>query len=94
MLRTALEGAGFRIDHSDAGLYLWATRGEDAWTTVGALAERGILAAPGSFYGAAGAQHVRVALDRDRRADRGRPRSGCPDELGVRGVFRGTVRLG
>ena len=27
-----------------------------------ALADRGILVAPGSFYGAAGAQHVRVAL--------------------------------
>ena len=62
VLRRALEAAGFRIDHSDAGLYLWATRGEDAWTTVGALADRGILVAPGSFYGAAGAEHVRVAL--------------------------------
>jgi succinyldiaminopimelate transaminase len=62
VLRQALDAAGFRIDHSDAGLYLWATRGEDAWTTVGALADRGILVAPGSFYGAAGAQHVRVAL--------------------------------
>ena len=55
VLRTALEGAGFRVDHSEAGLYLWATRGEDAWATVGGLADRGILAAPGSFYGAAGA---------------------------------------
>jgi succinyldiaminopimelate transaminase len=62
VLRTALEAAGYRIDHSDAGLYLWATRGEDAWATVGALADRGILVAPGSFYGAAGARHVRVAL--------------------------------
>ena len=26
------------------------------------LAERGILVAPGEFYGAAGARHVRVAL--------------------------------
>ncbi|HEX2131563.1 MAG TPA: succinyldiaminopimelate transaminase, partial [Actinophytocola sp.] len=26
VLRAALEGAGFRIDHSAAGLYLWATR--------------------------------------------------------------------
>ena len=41
LLRPALEGAGFRVDHSDAGLYLWATRGEDAWATVGRLAERG-----------------------------------------------------
>ena len=58
----ALEGAGFRIDHSEASLYLWATRDEDCWDTVAALAERGILVAPGSFYGRAGAQHVRVAF--------------------------------
>ena len=25
-----VEAAGYRVDHSDAGLYLWATRGEDA----------------------------------------------------------------
>jgi succinyldiaminopimelate transaminase len=62
VLRPALESAGFRIDHSDAGLYLWATRGEDCWTSVEWLAERGILVAPGSFYGPAGARHVRVAL--------------------------------
>ena len=60
--RAALEGAGFRVDHSEAGLYLWSTRGEDCWTTVAALAERGVLVAPGEFYGAAGRQHVRVAL--------------------------------
>ena len=39
-LRAALERAGFRIDHSEASLYLWATRGEDCWTTVAELAER------------------------------------------------------
>ncbi len=61
-MRAALEAAGFRIDESTAGLYLWATRGEDAWATVGALAGHGILVAPGPFYGAAGVQHVRVAL--------------------------------
>ena len=61
-LRPALERAGFRIDHSGAGLYLWATRAEPALTSVAWLADRGILVAPGSFYGAAGAQHVRVAL--------------------------------
>jgi succinyldiaminopimelate transaminase len=59
---SALEGAGFRIDESGAGLYLWATRGEDAWATVSALADHGILVTPGSFYGPAGAEHVRVAL--------------------------------
>nr|WP_225443393.1 succinyldiaminopimelate transaminase [Lolliginicoccus lacisalsi] len=62
VLRAALLGAGFRIDHSEAGLYLWATRGEQGRDTVQWLAERGILAAPGEFYGPAGAQHVRIAL--------------------------------
>jgi succinyldiaminopimelate transaminase len=62
VLRPALEAAGFTIEHSAAGLYLWASRDEDCWTTVDWLAARGILVAPGSFYGAAGARHVRVAL--------------------------------
>ena len=61
-LRAALERAGFAVDHSTAGLYLWATRGEDCWSTVDALASLGILVAPGSFYGEGGARHVRVAL--------------------------------
>jgi len=61
-LRAALRSAGFRIEHSEAGLYLWATRGEDCWQTVDFLASRGILVSPGSFYGPAGARHVRVAL--------------------------------
>jgi succinyldiaminopimelate transaminase len=62
LLWPALEAAGFEVEHSQAGLYLWATRGEDCWASVEWLAERGILVAPGSFYGAAGARHVRVAL--------------------------------
>ncbi|BCY14880.1 hypothetical protein L3i22_099680 [Actinoplanes sp. L3-i22] len=62
ILRAALTKAGFAISHSEAGLYLWATRGEDCWQTVDRLAERGILAAPGAFYGPSAAQHVRVAL--------------------------------
>lgn len=62
VLRPALEAAGFRIDHSEAGLYLWATRDEDCWQTAAWLAERGILVAPGDFYGDAGARHVRLAL--------------------------------
>ena len=61
-LRAALEAAGFRIDHSEASLYLWATRDEPCWDTVAWLADRGILVAPGDFYGRAGARHVRVAL--------------------------------
>ncbi len=62
VLRAAFEGAGFRIDHSEASVYLWATRGERDVETVGWLAERGILVAPGRFYGAGGAQHIRIAF--------------------------------
>lgn len=62
VLREALVSAGFRIDHSEAGLYLWATAGEASRATVARLAELGILCAPGSFYGDAGGRHVRFAL--------------------------------
>ena len=61
-LKSALESAGFTIDHSEAGLYLWATRGEDCWDTIGWLADRGIIAGPGAFYGPHGTEHVRIAL--------------------------------
>lgn len=62
VLRAALVEAGFTLSHSEAGLYLWATRDEDCWSTVEWLAGRGILVAPGDFYGPAGERHVRVAL--------------------------------
>lgn len=62
VLAEAVTRAGFRIDHSDAGLYLWATRGEDCWDSVKWFAERGIVVAPGAFYGEAGARHVRIGL--------------------------------
>jgi succinyldiaminopimelate transaminase len=61
-LRAALVGAGFEITHSEAGLYLWSSRGEDCWKTVDWLAERGMLAAPGAFYGPSANQQVRFAL--------------------------------
>ncbi|MEJ7833689.1 MAG: succinyldiaminopimelate transaminase [Nocardioides sp.] len=61
-LRRAFEDAGFRIDHSEASLYLWATSEEDCWTTVERLAALGILVAPGAFYGAAGRRHIRIAF--------------------------------
>ncbi|MET4704944.1 succinyldiaminopimelate transaminase [Frigoribacterium sp. UYMn621] len=61
-LRPALEAAGFRIDDSEGGLYLWATAGGDAWAAVDRLAGLGILVVPGTFYGAENSQHVRVAL--------------------------------
>jgi succinyldiaminopimelate transaminase len=62
VLRGAVEGFGLRVDESEAGLYLWATRDEDCWATVDQLAQHGILVAPGAFYGEAGRQHVRIAL--------------------------------
>jgi succinyldiaminopimelate transaminase len=70
LLKRAFERAGFRIDHSEASLYLWATRDEPCWDTVAALADRGLLVAPGEFYGHAGARHVRVAFTAtDERVD-------------------------
>ncbi|GAA3046232.1 succinyldiaminopimelate transaminase [Gordonia defluvii] len=62
VLKPAVIEAGLRVDDSAAGLYLWATRDEDARVTHHWLAQRGILAAPGDFYGPAGATHVRIAL--------------------------------
>jgi succinyldiaminopimelate transaminase len=62
VLLPAVRAAGFTVEHSEAGLYLWCTRGEDCWATVDALAGIGVLAAPGAFYGEAGRAHVRFAL--------------------------------
>jgi len=62
MLIPALIAAGFAIDFSDAGLYLWATRHEDCWQSVAWLAQLGILATPGIFYGDKGSQHIRIAM--------------------------------
>jgi len=61
-LAATLTKAGFRIDHSEAGLYLWTTRREPSMSTVDWCAARGILVAPGTFYGPTGGQHVRIAL--------------------------------
>jgi len=59
--RTGLE----RDKDSAAGLYLWVRdpRGDcDSWQLVDAFAQRGIVVAPGYFYGEAGVGFVRVAL--------------------------------
>ncbi|MEU7896588.1 succinyldiaminopimelate transaminase [Nonomuraea sp. NPDC049152] len=61
-LRPALEKAGWRVDHSTAGLYLWASDGGDCWDQVRRLSETGILVAPGDFYGTAGGSHIRIAM--------------------------------
>ncbi|HWI44223.1 MAG TPA: succinyldiaminopimelate transaminase [Nocardioides sp.] len=72
-LRAALVAAGWTIEHSEASLYLWATKGPDgpdAWQLVDELAGQGILVAPGAFYGAAGSHHVRIGLTAtDERID-------------------------
>lgn len=68
ILVPALRSTGWRVEHSQAGLYLWATRDEPCWETVGALAKRGVLVAPGDFYGRAGARFVRIALTASDRA--------------------------
>lgn len=64
ILIEGLTAAGFRIEHSEAGLYLWATRpGLDCWAACELLAsECGILVGPGSFYGPEGNAYIRVAL--------------------------------
>ena len=62
-LWSALTSAGWTIDDSRAGLYLWATRPDhDCWSAAGLLADAGILVAPGELYGPAGARHIRLAL--------------------------------
>ncbi|GAA1813766.1 succinyldiaminopimelate transaminase [Nesterenkonia flava] len=74
ILKPALEEAGFTVEHSAAGLYLWTTdrsgrfsqpaapESADTWQMVRHMAERGILVGPGVFYGEAGSGYIRVAL--------------------------------
>jgi succinyldiaminopimelate transaminase len=64
ILIEGLTVAGFTVEHSEAGLYLWATRpGLDGWAACELLAsECGILVGPGSFYGPEGSAYIRVAL--------------------------------
>jgi succinyldiaminopimelate transaminase len=71
VLKPALEASGFRIDDSEAGLYLWATEGRDAWESIGRLADAGILVGPGVFYGDYFPRHVRLSLTAtDERIER------------------------
>jgi succinyldiaminopimelate transaminase len=58
----AVKAFGFEVTDSEAGLYIWATLGEDCWATVSRMAELGILVAPGSLYGTSSLKHVRFAL--------------------------------
>ena len=61
-MRAALERAGFRIDHSEGSLYLWATQDGPGRESIDWLAGRGILAAPGDFYGPHATDHVRISM--------------------------------
>ncbi|MBB4735578.1 succinyldiaminopimelate transaminase [Micrococcus cohnii] len=70
-LLPALLEAGCAVDHSEAGLYLWARRADIAvadateqhsWDLLGEFADRGIMGGPGVFYGAAGHGYVRLSL--------------------------------
>ena len=61
-LAPALRAAGFTIENSEAGLYIWATRNENCWDSISWLAELGIIATPGVFYGELGASHIRIAM--------------------------------
>ncbi len=63
VLRPALDAAGWKIEHSEAALYLWASHpARDCWDSVRVLAEMGILVTPGDFYGPLGGRHIRVSL--------------------------------
>ena len=62
ILSQSLANAGFTIEHSNAGLYIWCTRNEEDWSTVSWFADRGIIVTPGHFYGDKGNRFVRIAL--------------------------------
>jgi succinyldiaminopimelate transaminase len=70
-LRPALEAAGWAVQHSEGGLYLWATHPDlNCRESVDRLARAGILVAPGEIYGPGGVRHIRVALTAtDERID-------------------------
>ncbi|MBM7051111.1 succinyldiaminopimelate transaminase [Rothia sp. ZJ1223] len=58
----AVEAFGLTVEHSEAGLYLWAKSDEDTWGTIERFARLGIIIGPGVFYGDAGEGYVRIAL--------------------------------
>jgi aspartate/methionine/tyrosine aminotransferase len=61
-LLQAIKAFGFEVTDSQAGLYLWATLGENCWATVEKMAELGLVVVPGSFYGENATNHVRFSL--------------------------------
>ncbi|MEC3979062.1 succinyldiaminopimelate transaminase [Amycolatopsis sp. H20-H5] len=63
ILKSAVEEAGFIVDHSEGGLYLWVRRdGEDCWQLASWFARRGVICVPGEIYGVSGRNHVRLTI--------------------------------
>jgi acetylornithine aminotransferase len=62
VLLPALERAGLRLAGSDATFYLWLDVGGPSIEFAQRLLERGIVCAPGAFFGPAGEGYVRFAL--------------------------------
>ncbi|HEX5448467.1 MAG TPA: aminotransferase class I/II-fold pyridoxal phosphate-dependent enzyme [Gaiellaceae bacterium] len=61
-LLPAFEDAGFRLAGSTATFYLWLDAGGSSEEVARMLLDRGIVVAPGSFFGPAGEGYIRVAL--------------------------------
>ncbi len=62
VLLSAIRAYGFELADSEAGLYLWATLGEDCWKTVDRMADLGIVVVPGTFYGEHSTDYVRFSI--------------------------------
>jgi succinyldiaminopimelate transaminase len=61
-LLPVFEAAGIRHAGGDATFFLWLDAGERAEALAAELLERGIVLAPGSFFGPAGEGFLRLAL--------------------------------
>ncbi len=70
MAHVLQQWSGIEVGLPDGGFYLWVRVG-DAWEFTERLAtEGGALVSPGEFYGASGADHIRVAVVQpDERID-------------------------
>jgi acetylornithine aminotransferase len=64
LLVEALTRAGLRVAASSAGIYLWVEvpAGETSEELATRVLERGVLVAPGAYFGPSGEGYVRIAL--------------------------------